>query len=151
MTKEELHVVNFISRNISFEQQRLERLKDWAERITLDIVGLPQDNGYVQSRIEELTAQIIDCEHNLEQLILLRAEARAELVKQIDSALTDNCQKTVLIEHYGFGERYETIADKLHFTSRQIFNLHKKGLKALGIEMFSDCSVTIHLQNSADQ
>ena len=131
MTKDELHVVNAIEQRIRKEQERLERLKDWVEHITLELDGMPHENAYKLSSVAELTVQIVDCEKHIQELFVQRAQSRAELTKAIDDAIEDEDQKAVLVERYGFGLPFKRIAEKLHISEPNVFVFHRKGLKVL--------------------
>lgn len=131
MTRDELNSVNSISREIRQEENRLAMLNDWLMRITNEIDGLPHEQGYKRSSIEELTSQKIDCERKIESLKSQCAESRAKVIKKIDAKIKHNDQKAVLVERYGFCEAFKKIAEKLHMSENNIFCLHRKGLKLL--------------------
>ena len=130
MTKDELYIVNNISKAISREQQRLNQLNDWIQRITIELDGLPHNNSF-KSNIDELTSQIVDCENHITQLKLSLADNRAKLINTIDNSISNGAQKSVLVERYGFGECFNRIAEKLNISEPSVFRLHRKGLKIL--------------------
>ena len=134
MTKEELNEVRHLTDSIKQEQERLIRLKDWIARITLEVDGLPHDHSYPKSSIEELTAQIVDCENKIQRLLFARMEGKARLVAAIDAQIDDNETKEILVERYGFGSKYRDIAKKFHCSENRIFCLHRQGLRKLGIK-----------------
>ena len=99
MTKEDLTTVVTLTNVIKREQERLSKLRDWIARITQEVDGLPHASGYAKSCIDELTAQIIDCESNIQNLLVSRAESRSKLTKKLDTCITDNATKEVFVEH----------------------------------------------------
>lgn len=131
MTKDELHEVNYITQSLNRERERLAKLVDWIKRITKEIDGLPHDHSYQRSSVEELTTQKVDCENRINELLIQRADKRAELVKAIDSKIADNMQKAILVERYSFGEAFKKIAEKFHMSENNVFVIHRKGLKIL--------------------
>ena len=132
LTKDELYIVNNISKAISREQQRLNQLNDWIQRITIELDGLPHNNS-CKSNIDELTSQIVDCENYIAQLKLSLADNRAKLITTIDNSISEGAQKSVLVERYGFGESFKKIAEKMYISERNVFRLHRKGLKILTV------------------
>ena len=130
VTKDELYIVNNISKAISREQQRLNQLNDWIQRITIELDGLPHNNSF-KSNIDELTSQIVDCENHITQLKLSLADNRAKLINTIDNSISNGDQKSVLVERYGFGESFKRIAEKMYISEAGAFRLHRKGLKIL--------------------
>ncbi len=131
MTKEELNVVKDLTKMIRREEQRLINLNDWIQRITHELSGLPIEQSYQKSKIEELTIQKIDCESKINELKAKRAEATANLVKSIDETIENNQEKAVVVERYGFGQCFKKIAEKLHMTERNVYFYHRKGLRTL--------------------
>ena len=134
MTEEGLNEVRHLTARIKQEEERLQRLKDWITRLTQEIDGLPHDHSFPQSSIESLTVQIVDCEANIQRLILDRTVSKSRLIKDIDFEVADNDAKSVLVERYGFGRSYSDISKLLHTSESRIFALHRQGLKALGIK-----------------
>ena len=133
MTKNELDDVNNVTKVLHREIERLAKLRDWLARITQEVDGLPHEQSYKRSSIEELITQKVDCENNIEQLRLARAEKAARLVKVIDDSIFDSDQKKVIVERYCFSKGFSQIAKELNFSEGHTFYLHKKGLRALGI------------------
>ena len=133
LTKDELDRVNDIAKVLRRELERLSQLTGWLNRITQELDGLPHEQSYKRSRIAELIAQKVDCENNIEQLKLAKAEESAKLVKVIDDSIFDSDQRKVIVEHYCFGKGFSQIARELNFSEGHTFRLHKKGLRALGI------------------
>lgn len=134
MTKEELGAVNNLTRQIQAESSRLEYLKDCVKRITRELDGLPRsDTGYKKSSVEELTAQIIDCQNKLNNLCRQRAESRAGLIGKLNSAVDDDTRRRILIERYVFGKYFRDIAKKVYLSKSRVFAIHRQALRALGI------------------
>ena len=131
MTKEELHRVKSLTCDIHKEEARLAKLKDWINRITQEIDGLPHEQSYKRSSVEELTIQIIDCERNIDNLKLIKAENCSKLVKKIDDLISDEVQKTIMVERYVFCEYFKKIAQKIHMSETNVYFQHRKGLKIL--------------------
>lgn len=133
MTKDELDEVNMVTKALRRETERLARLTDWLKRITQELDGLPNEQGYKRSSVEELISQKIDCENNINELKFIRAKKAAELVKVLDDSIFDGDQKNVIIERYCFSKGFSQIAKELNFSEGHTFYLHKKGLRSLGI------------------
>ena len=131
VTKDELYIVNNLSKEIRQEQNRLLMLNDWISRVTIELDGLPYEQGYKRSRIEELTTQKVDCEKKIEKLKQKCAESRAGLIKTIDEVIKNNDMKAVMVERYSFGKSFKKIAEKLHMSENNVFYLHRKGMKLL--------------------
>ena len=131
MTKEELYRVKSLTCDIHKEEARLLKLKDWINRITQEIDGLPHEQSYKRSSVEELATQIIDCERNIDNLKLIKAENSSKLVKKIDDLISDEVQKTILVERYVFCEYFKKIAKKINMSEPNVYFQHRKGLKIL--------------------
>lgn len=133
MTKDELDEVNAASKSLRYEQERLAKLTDWLNRITQELDGLPHEQSYKRSSIEELITQRIECENKINELKFEKAKKAAELVKKIDKSIVDENQKNVIVERYCFGKGFSQIAREFNFSEGHAFYLHRKGLRALGI------------------
>lgn len=134
MTQEELTTVTVLTDAIRKEQNRLSKLRDWITRITQEIDGMPHDHSYPKSSIEELTAQIVDCESNIQNLTISRMIARSKLTKDIDKLFDDNATKEVFVERYVFGRKFCDIAKTMNFSENRVYCLRRQGLKTLGIK-----------------
>lgn len=143
MTREELFEVNVMKKAIAYEEERLKYLRECADRITAYLSGVPAEQGYTVSRLEELVSKIIDQERNLQRLKVLCAEAQAELIKRLDRELPDNLQRTVMIEHYAFGLSLKEVGNKFHMSKRYTLKLRNQALENLNLDIES--SPLVHL------
>ena len=134
MTNEELMRVFRISRDIESLEERIARLRAMRERITHEISDLPAPTGYQLSRIEEITVQIDEHERKLNEQRIERACLKAELVKTVDTAISDAQCRAIIIERYGWGKRFRDIGIELRISEPRVYYLHRHGLKELGIK-----------------
>ena len=141
MTKGEAK--EFLSRAfyIRREEKRLEmkisELRSLRERVTpsysMAAGGGPRDN------LTDLTAKITEFEQEQRDKIVSYLEAYREaekaimFVESVDIRLAE-----VLRLRYLESERWEQIACDLHYSWRQVFNLHNKALKVLCREKILD-------------
>ena len=131
MTKEELNKVRDLTRRICAEEIRLHNLTDWLKRITRELDGLPTEPNFQRSKIEELTTQKVDCENKLNELKAERATEQSKLLSKIDELLSDNEQKLMMAERYGFGNNFKDIAELLNKSEDHIYFIHRKAVKKI--------------------
>ena len=134
MTKDDLFSVKTVIKQLSREVTRLSQLKDWCQRITAEIDGLPHNTTFARSAVENLTVQIVDCQNTIDSLRIELANRRAALVNMIDKEVTDNTQRAILIERYCFDNYFAVIAATLHLSESQVYYLHRHALRTMGIK-----------------
>lgn len=133
MSKDILKVVRNLMEKIEQEVERLNRLKTLAGNITARLDGMPHENNN-SSRVENLTAAIIDSENRINLLEKVRMDCTIELSAWLDGQIEDNRQSQVMFLRYGLCKSFESIAGILNYSCRTVFRLHRSGLLALGIK-----------------
>lgn len=121
-----LSAVMELEEKISAARAELDRLKALATATTTRIDGLPKAKS-ITSRVESLTAKIVDCERRLailrEALICTQVDLTLELSAQLPSDVAN-----VMILRYVNVMSFTEIANALHYSRGHIHRICKRGL-----------------------
>ena len=123
-----LSTVMELAEKIRAAQAELERLKSLATATTTRLDGLPKAKS-ITSRVESLTAKIVDCERELNNLVEESACAQIDLTLEISDKVKD-AASDVLYQRYILCKPFAEIAAAMHFSERQIYYLHRRGRRA---------------------
>lgn len=118
-----------LRRHIAQQEIHLEELRAQAEHITADLNGMPRGSG-TSSPVERVAIQIADMSWELEQewldLLFYQKEIR-ETIKLIqDQTIAD-----LLAYRYIDYKPWSKIADLMHYSQRNVYKLHAKGLRMI--------------------
>lgn len=128
-------VCRSLKQKIDAAKIKLQMLRDLAENISQELDGLPRGNS-VESRIEKITAAIVDAENLIFRLIRIKAECATELADYLSKLPFDGVTRQVLNLRYGLCLPFKEIARRLGYHIRQIFKLH-----AAAMEQFTSSAV----------
>ncbi len=108
----------------------LEQLRAMATRTTSVIGGNPSGGGQGEDRIGDIVARMADLQEetnrDTDRLADLRQEAR-EMICEAGSPE----EQLVLEMRYVWLMDWEKIAEAMHYTQRNVYYLHRSGMKAL--------------------
>ena len=116
-----------LRRRIAAKLSHLEELRTQAEHITPTITGLPKGN-LPGSPVERAAADIADLtwEIDLDYLDLLVYQ---EEIRKTIEAVEDPAANQVLSYRYLSYKTWSEIEDLMHYSRRQLYRIHAKGLR----------------------
>ena len=123
----------FINRKLDLDEQaykidaKIQLLRAQAEKSTSAVSLAPGGNAYDDSRLEELVLKIADLEREEESIENEMAGVSVELSIFL-SRLSSPEQINILMMRYVDLMSFETIAQRVPYTSRSMYRYHKKGL-----------------------
>jgi len=136
MTKNEVKRLLWSARHADREmeriRERIERLDALRKRVTPTYSQAPGGGGGNSSRIEDITAQIME----LEEMWRVKTQEYLQQYKKVEEAvcLVEN-QDTKAAEtlrlRYLDGTNWEDIAAIEHYEQRHVYRLHRQGIKIL--------------------
>ena len=112
---------------IKSKQSRLNRWKNHASEISVQISKDPVIPTSEKQQMEKAIVTIVDLERAIEKDISELAKLELEIQKEIN-LLEDDLQKTVLELRYLNFMKWDDICAELNYSSRQIFNIHKSAI-----------------------
>lgn len=121
-----------LKKRIAAEKEKLSRLKQLIDAVSVEIDGLPKSNS-VKSRVESITAAIIDTENTISRLIEIKAICMVELNNLLADEISNESVRQVLFYRYGRCKKFRDIGIKLGYSERRVYELHFSGLKMLKI------------------
>lgn len=116
-----------LKRRIAAKEMHLEELRTQAEHITADLTGMPRGSG-PSSPVERVAVQIADMSMDLEQDWLDFIVYQDEIRRLIES-LEDPAVMQVLSARYISYLPWREIAERLHYSERAVYKIHRKGLR----------------------
>lgn len=125
-----LSIVRELKERIEEKAALVENLRGALEIVsapTLD--GLPKAKSFQTSKIESLTAEIVDAERELENLRGELIEVSIRLPEEILELVKDRRAAQVLIKRYVFEKTFKEIALESSYSESRIFSLHRQGVK----------------------
>lgn len=120
--------VQALKEQIEEVKVNLEVLRGRFERVSPILDMLPKMNSPLTSRVEELAAQIVDSERELEKLRGEHVEVTATLPKEIKERVKGHSAQ-VLILRYCTGKTFKEIAREMCFSETTIYGLHRQGVQ----------------------
>lgn len=116
-----------LRRRIAAKELHLEELRTQAEHITADLTGMPRGSG-PSSPVERVAVQIADMSMDLEQdwldFIVYQDEIR-RLIERIENPAVVQVLSARYISYLPWRE----IAERLHYSERAVYKIHRKGLR----------------------
>lgn len=128
MTERELIAVRELNEEMKRGQWRLQLLRDALAQVVPIRDGLPRSKR-TTSKIEEITAQIMELERELEEQRLRKEEKQAELTSAICAAGLSVPEMQVLIRRYVWCMTWQAICEDLKRSDNGIFYLHRTAIK----------------------
>jgi len=125
-----LSTVQELKERIETKAAQIEALRGALESVSIPILdGLPKVKSPQTSKIERLTAQIVDVERELENLRGEFAESVVTLTREILERVKGHSAQKVLILRYCAGKSFKEICFELSYSKAHIFRLHQQGVK----------------------
>ena len=111
---------------------KLERDRSLAERITRNASESFQNSagGAGSNSTENYLIRLADTQERLQEALRALADVREEITRVIQ-AVDDLDAQTVLVRHYLAYEKFETIAEKMHYDERTIRRKHSAALEKI--------------------
>jgi len=128
--KEYLNQLIAKDNEITRKQQRLETLRDVAVNTTPDYSGEAVQRTREKNPLENIMAEIIDLDREIDKDIDELVDLKAEVWEQIDK-MEDERQKRILWLKYAERKSGKFIAEDLGLTQRHIRRLHTVALNSL--------------------
>lgn len=135
MTRSEVKKLLWAARHADREMarisERIERLDSLRKRVT-PVYSLAPGGGGNSSRIEDITAQIME----LEEQWRAKTHEYLEQYQRVKQAIAlvenqDVKAAEVLGLRYLDGEHWDDISAVMHYEQRQVYRLHRLGIKIL--------------------
>jgi DNA-directed RNA polymerase specialized sigma subunit len=120
-----------IDQRLAAKAARLENLRDLSTRISAAVPGSIRSGQPAGDRMSGIIATIADLEAEIQGEVEALLATQRETAALIRSVGRPEWQ-TVLELRYLCFKRWETIAEEMGVTHRQVFYLHKQALAAVG-------------------
>lgn len=121
-----LSAVMELEEKISAARAELDRLKSLATATTTRLDGLPKAKS-ITSRVESLTAKIVDCERQLDVLVETLICTQVDLTLKLSAQMTGDILN-VMILRYVNTMSFTEIANALHYSRGHIYRIYKRGV-----------------------
>lgn len=114
MTIEQLENCRSGKGEIESLRERIERIKSDRERMTQSITGMPRGRGNRQSRLEELTAKLME----LEEQLVDRIQQRETEIREVEAWIETlkPYQRNVIRLRYIDGRTWRQVQKRTHYT-----------------------------------
>lgn len=109
-------------------RERIERIKSDRERMTQTITGMPLRKGQEKSRIEELTARLMELEEDLVDRILQREAEIREVEAWIETLKP--YQRNVIRLRYVDGKTWKQVQRLTSYSKRAVLAINKNARKS---------------------
>ena len=109
-------------------RERIERIKSDRERMTQTITGMPLRKGQEKSRIEELTARLMELEEELVDRILQREAEIREVEAWIETLKP--YQRNVIRLRYVDGKTWKQVQRLTSYSKRAVLAINKNARKS---------------------
>ena len=118
-----------LRRRIAAKEIHLEELRAQAEHITADLTGMPRGSGS-SSPVERIAVMIADLEWEIHMDWLDLIQYEGEIRRTIEAVEDPLAQQVLSLRYLSF-KTWREIADLTHYSSRQVYRQHAKGLAAV--------------------
>lgn len=118
-----------LRRRIAAKEIHLEELRAQAEHITADLTGMPRGSGS-SSPVERIAVMIADLEWEIHMDWLDLIQYEGEIRRAIEAVEDPLAQQVLSLRYLSF-KTWREIADLTHYSSRQVYRQHAKGLAAV--------------------
>lgn len=129
MTKEELKKYLWLRRVIKQLEDRREELETEATRMTVRYSDQPKGAPYDKDRMAELVVEMVE----LDEKIQAKLAESYELARKIEEAIGSlpEREQYLMRARYIEGKSWEQIAVDMHYSWRQVHNIHSMALRAV--------------------
>lgn len=122
--KQYLHRVRRIDKEIEVLLRQVQRTRERLESVTQNYNG----DSLTGTKDPHKYDRLVELESLVDQKIDEQIALKAEILKTI-TQLSDRRQRLVLMEYYVEMKTFEQVAVDLHYSWRQIMNIHGHALK----------------------
>lgn len=129
MTIEQLENCRSAKGEIESLRERMERIKSDRERMTQSITGMPSGKNNNQSRIEELTAKLMELEEQLADKLWQRETEIKEVEAWIETLKP--YQRNVIRLRYIEGRTWRQVQRRTHYSKDGVLFINRSILKSL--------------------
>lgn len=133
MTFAELNEVRTLKKQIAGAKQKVAALRESAESVTVKLEPTPKGTA-TESRLEVLTALIVDTEAEISRLQARLQEAVPELTEKILAEVHDNAEQNLLIYRYVACKYFRDIGFVMGKSKNWIYWKHNKILKKIVVD-----------------
>lgn len=84
--------------------------------------------GSKENSIEKAIAKVLSCEEQINSEIDRLVDVKLEVEKAIDALVKDERLAEILTRRYVCFQRWEEIAEAMHYEKRYLFKIHKQAL-----------------------
>ena len=126
--KQYLNRVRRIDKEIEVLLRQVQRTRERLESVTQNYNG----DSLTGSRDPHKYDRLVELESLVDQKIDEQIALKAEILKTI-TQLSDRRQRLVLMEYYVEMKTFEQVAVDLHYSWRQIMNIHNHALRAVSV------------------
>lgn len=116
-----------LKRRIAAKEMHLEELRTQAEHVTANLTGMPRGSG-TSSPVEHVTVQIADLSMSLE-LDWMDFFVYQDEIRRLIDGLEDPAVVQVLSARYVTYLPWRVIAERLHYSERAVYKIHRRGLR----------------------
>lgn len=129
MTIEQLENCRSAKGEIESLRERMERIKSDRERMTQSITGMPSGKNNNQSRIEELTAKLME----LEEQLVDRIQQRETQIEEVEAWIETlkPYQRNVIRLRYIEGRTWRQVQRRTHYSKDGVLFINRSILKSL--------------------
>lgn len=102
--------------------------------------------------IDRLQSDMHCIEEKLKRRIAERDEAALKLsaIKEAICSLKDLLHREILERYYLQGQTWERIAEEMHYSSTQVYNLRKQALAEIDLDFLPDTEQCVHHNRQED-
>jgi DNA-directed RNA polymerase specialized sigma24 family protein len=129
LTIEQLENCRSAKGEIESLRERIERIKSDRERMTQSITGMPSGKNNNQSRIEELTAKLMELEEQLADKLWQRETEIKEVEAWIETLKP--YQRNVIRLRYIEGRTWRQVQRRTHYSKDGVLFINRSILKSL--------------------
>lgn len=126
----EINFVWELKEEISDKEKRLRILKDFLKNLTPRNDGTPTGRNF-SSKVENLTAEIVDVENEIKNLREKMTDAKISLFQKLQASKLSTNETEILYQRYCLCKPFKVIAIDLRLSESRMFDLHRKGLKKI--------------------
>lgn len=124
--KEQLRAVRLLKLGIDSKTERIAQLQCIAESVTQQISDMPHGSREPQ-RMAHIVETIVDFTAELAEQAAEMAQLQ-QVVQQTINRIPNHAYRTLLELYYCNGYRWQKVAELLHYSERQIYNMHRLAL-----------------------
>ncbi len=126
-TKQFLRDFRRLLKEVELKNESSRRLYALAENVTHALTGMPGG-----------TANPHKAQHCLEEAMAMKEEAQQQMtallkayrhIEAVIAAMPKSAHRELLERHYIQGQNWQAVAQRMHYTDRQIYRLHNEALR----------------------